>query len=301
MIILAKFLWFVQFGRSSFPDGVQLNTLFGTISFSPLLALILVVPLLIVQAFWLNGIIRREAYFERNNLLVFFGFLLANLMSLHQLTDLAPLLFLTALLYVLHRLLILTDEDIGLVRVFLDCGTVYALALLVYPRGIIFFPLLLFAFGQFSLFDFNRFLLVLLSILMVLSAAIMLSYVISGAWFLDLKSFMQPLSSGILADPAFKGLLVLVISILLFMPFLTRVVGQSQIRQRRLVRLFWLIPVFCVPLFLLEGGIRETQFMSLPVALSWALVAYRTRQTLYGNLILLCLVWALLVIQWSVF
>lgn len=304
IVIAAKFMWFMHPDIRS-GEVTPVKTLFGTVSISVLPAVLIVVTLLVVLGIWLNNIVRKEGFLDRNNPLVFFGFLLANLLSPAHLTSIGPMVGLASVLYVFYRLLSLTDEDMGSSRIFIDGGTVYGLGLLIYPRGIFLFPLILFAFRQFSVFDFNRVLIVVLSILMILATAVMSSYAVAGVWInpeFDFFKLAGPEEwKSWTGSPGFKSLAVLLIGTLFFFPFLIQAVGQSQIRQRRLVRLFWLIPVFYIPFFFLSDGMNETQFWALPFALSWAIAVNRTNQPLLANLLALFMIWGLLVIQWSVF
>ncbi len=174
LILATKFFWY--FGSNPVSD-YQIDFAGIGISIGLIPLKILVALFIIVQAYWLNELIRRERIFERENQLVFWFFLLSSVGSYTQTFQLEPVLFQCVLLYAISRCLQLNDEEMTRQNIYLDIGSVFGFGLLFFPSGIFYLPVVLIMLNSFARFDINRLLLLLLGATMIFLLGNSLIYV----------------------------------------------------------------------------------------------------------------------------
>jgi len=308
MLGASKFFFYAQFGNPDFGELSDVKFYFSGIEISihVLLAKILVVIFLLLQAFWLTELVNRERIFERDNYLVFWFFLLASVLSWQQSYQLEPVLFHFVLFYVISRCLKLSDEELTKQNIYLDIGSVFGFGLLFFPLGIFYLPVILLTLNSFTRFDINRLLLLILGMVMIFLGVSVLSYILSDmsviAQLREQFSVSDNLGNSIWNNPSSKAIFVWLLSIVCLAPLLLTQLGRSPVRQRKMMRVFWLIPAFGLPIFLFSGGASHAvTLMVIPIAMGWSFIGNRAKKLLWPNLILLATIWALFVLQWSYF
>jgi hypothetical protein len=308
MLIFAKVLWYIQpsFLEAAIPETIRFNNLARSVDLPFKWVQICCLVCILIQGLWLNEIMRGEGLFDRQNRFIFLFFVISSLLSMAQTVALGAILFQFCILYLLSKIMSLNEENLGEPGIFLDVGTVFALGLVIFPRGVFFLPFFLIVLNAFSLFDFNRLLLFLLGIFMVLFVLLSIRFLSLNENPLDLIrtefSFIGTSFRKVAAESSWTGVLVLVINLIIFGPMLWNSLGRIPVKQRKFLRMLWLVVTGVLLIVLLPSGIADgITFVALPMAVTLGFIYYNVPSNLWTNFALICTLWALFVIQWSYF
>lgn len=307
IVALVKVQWYfpILAGPVELPDptldfgGLELH-------FGYRMAQLICLGLIMIQGFWLNNMVNRESYFERSNDFTFWFYVLFSLLTWEHTFMLGPVLVNTILLYIFFRLLSLNDETVAEYNVHLDIGTAFGIAILLNPVLMLLLPFFMLAINQFARFDVNRFLLFALGAVMIIVPGLSLVYVFGDVDVLQWmsSSFDHPKATLLLyvSDLQIKAVLASLLALLIFIPLLINSMTRSQIHARKFFRMTWILILFSLPMYLFEPGVLPAiQFISIPVSLSWAVVAVNGERKWLNELVLFCVLWALFLLPLSYF
>lgn len=287
------------------PDGFITWDLFITKIHIPLVVHIIgVLLLLIIQALFFGGILNRNQFFEESTIWPAVCFIMFGVINPELLFRPHILFFNFGMLMIYSRLFRLNEEDMTNFQLYLDTATIFSFAVICYPNGVFFLPLVLLVLNQFAFFDVNRLMAFVLSLIMVLLPAWVITYLfISPDWALDRFRHMTGFhwSFSGLFDPALLyTLLIFGIALVLVFPAVTRQLTFMQNQNRKMISTMYLHLILGF-LFVIVQPDKGAAINVLAIPFCFLLsfgFAFLQRRWLV-NILLLMMICALLTVQWA--
>lgn len=259
---------------------------------------------ILVQAIWFGRLMNRFQFFERYSLWPVITFLMLSLACREQMLNLNLILFNFVFLYIYNRIFNLSEDEMSNYQLYMDVGTVYAFGLLWLPEAIYLLPLFILTLNQFAVFDVNRLLLFITSILMLLIPAITLTYLyLSPTWaqsFLKTLAVEGPNLSGLENPELLYPYLFIFAAIVVFTPTMLNQLGFMQNQNRKMVNvmlihlLFGLVLVF----FSRIPKAASLTVLAIPISFLFAFGSGHLKKRYIGNIMLLLLMFALVFTQY---
>lgn len=307
LVILVIPLHFFQFYRAFSIGNIEaVNSHFFNqiFVFPKLVYQILVIVILLIQAMWFGRLVNRHQFFETFTLWPIVVFLMFSIANHYQLLRPDLILFNFIFLYSYQRIFSITDDEMSDFQIYLDLGTAYAIGVLLFPGGIFFLPLFILAINQFAVFEINRFLLFILTFIMVTITILGSSYLfISKDWIWQFFQGMTlrgiDYSDLINPEVLYPYIALLVALVLLVPPILTSLTFMPN-QNRKMINVMMLHLIFGVLVVLLSNAHKEAMplVLTLPLSFLFTIGSGHIKSRLFANILLLLLVFALIFIQW---
>ncbi len=286
------------------PDVAKFGLLHVYVDLPLWLYISLLIMVVAIQGIWFGRMMNRHQFFESNTSWPMIAFYLLAITSSSQLHHLNIVLFNFVFLYIYQRLFNLNEDELGDYQIHMDIGSVYAVGLLFFPEGIFMLPLILLAVNQFSVFDINRFLLFLLSILIFVVPAIVLLYLYG-----DRVSLIDELVVLLGQGPSFQRLLepgflytyiALIASVVLVVPMVMNQLSFMQNQNRKIVTvmIIHLVMGLAAAVFASSDSTAVILLTSVPVVFLFAFGVGHVQRRWLINVYMMLLLFALLFIQW---
>ncbi|MCB0734057.1 MAG: hypothetical protein H6608_07870 [Flavobacteriales bacterium] len=261
--------------------------------------------ILLMIGLMVNAFLNRFQFFEERTTWPFFFLMAFSLSTPGVFNQPGEMVFVLLLFLLYNRLFHLNEEEIGELQLYMDVGTLFGLAVLFYSPGLMMLPMIILVLNQFALLDFNRFLLFLLSVLIVVIPGwITAWYFISENWVLnqlnpythlhlDLTALLQPI--------VLYPVIVLFIGALVVYPVMNRELTFMQNHNRKIISTLFLQFLFGLIIAVLMGE-AVAQHLAVSTIALVALLAFGVgwiRNQWMGLIYLILFVFAWNLIFWE--
>ncbi len=262
------------------------------------------VVLILIQSIWFQRIIHNARFFEQWSIWPWVVFMVVIALTPDQFSSFETLVPNFVWLIFYQKLFYYKDRELSNYQIFMEAGILFCIGFLFYPKFILMLPFLLILLNQFAVNDLNRFYLVVVSFLMVGISALVIAYLfISESWVMGLTdAFSFQIDLNHLQSPhLLYTYLCLLFIILGLAPLVYNRLGFMQTQNRTVINILYIQIVFTVIVSLISGQQAERGLIlaALPIAFILSFGTYHLKTRWLTNIILLCVIFALVLVQWT--